>query len=115
MFNRGIPIADPSRRDLASHEPRFALSQFLHEIAAQLTINFWRVSVITTRALQISRHNVVAGSVAEAWFVNTELHIARKMEYKGGKQKHNLRLAFDALTLPATYFLATCQPVCCCV
>ena len=49
---------------------------------------------------------MVAGSVAEAWFVDCEKHIIRKTDYKGTKQKHELKLAFDALTMPASYFLA---------
>ena len=50
----------------------------------------------------------MAASVAESWSVNTEMHIIRKMDYKGSKQKHDLKLAFDAFTLPAMFFIASC-------
>ena len=47
----------------------------------------------------------MAGNVAHEWYVNTDIHIVRKTDYKGSKQKHHLNLAFDALTMPGLLFV----------
>ena len=49
---------------------------------------------------------MVAGSVADSWFVNTQEHIIRRGDYKGSKERHAVSLAFDAFTLPAVIFVA---------
>ena len=52
-----------------------------------------------------SRHTTIAGNVAQEWYVNTDIHIVRKSDYKGSKQKHELNLAFDAFTMPGLLFV----------
>ena len=53
-----------------------------------------------------TRSSLVAGSVADSWFVDCSKHIVRRADYKGNKEKHILCLAFDGLTLPGVLFVA---------
>ena len=53
------------------------------------------------------RHTTVAGAVAEKWFVKVDVHIIRRTDYKGSREKHSLKLPFDGCTMPALIFLVT--------
>ena len=49
----------------------------------------------------------MASTVASEWYVNTSKHIIRKSDYKGNQERHELKLPYDALSMPALLFVAT--------